>query len=145
MFCWPPLEVATSIPPLEPNAPNRTLRNGRFIALPMRMVSIVPLAPTSVPAMISRLDRSSNPVIATASPVNELRSEMTTGMSAPPIGSTNSTPSASASATMTPYAHVGSTPSVTMTQAASPAMASAISPLTICCPRYVTGRPLMSS
>ena len=37
-------------------------------------------------------------MIATATPVNELSSEITTGMSAPPIGSTKSTPSSSAAA-----------------------------------------------
>ncbi len=83
--------------------------------------------------------------MATARPVNELSSEITTGISAPPIGSTNMTPSTSASATITPYAHVGWMPSVIMTHAASPAIANATIPLTNCCPRYVTGRPVMSS
>ena len=46
--------------------------------------------------MISSVTLNSKPVIATAKPVNELSSEMTTGMSAPPIGSTNSTPNISA-------------------------------------------------
>ena len=40
-----------------------------------------------------------NPAIATAVPVNAFSSEITTGMSAPPIGSTISTPNASAAST----------------------------------------------
>ena len=52
----------------------------------------MPEAPTSVPLMMSAWFRSANPVAATASPVNELSSEITTGMSAPPIGITMSTP-----------------------------------------------------
>ena len=66
----------------------------RFIALPISTVSSVPDAPTSAPLMISTLLPSTNPVEAAATPVNEFSSEMTTGMSAPPIGSTNRMPSA---------------------------------------------------
>ena len=44
---------------------------------------------------------STKPAIATAMPVNELSSEMTTGMSAPPIGSVIVTPKISAAARMT--------------------------------------------
>ena len=51
-------------------------------------MSSVPEAPTSVPLMISAGCASTKPVAATASPVNELSSEITTGMSAPPIGIT---------------------------------------------------------
>ena len=60
----------------------------RFIARPIICVSSVPEAPTSVPEMISTLLCSTKPVAAAARPVNEFSSEMTTGMSAPPIGST---------------------------------------------------------
>ncbi len=65
----------------------------RFIALPISTVSSVPDAPTSAPAMMSTLLPSTKPVEAAARPVNELSSEITTGMSAPPIGSTNRMPS----------------------------------------------------
>ena len=41
------------------------------------------------------------PAIATAVPVNEFRREMTTGMSAPPIGRTIVTPNTRAAARMT--------------------------------------------
>src|ERR1700761_5265104 len=79
-----------------PKAPKSTLVMLRFIALPISTVSSVPDAPTSAPLMISTLLPSTKPVDAAAKPVNELSSEITTGMSAPPIGSTNSTPSSSA-------------------------------------------------
>ena len=78
-----------------PTPANSTLVIGRFIALHISMVSSVPEAPTSVPLMMSALLLSTNPVAATARPVNELSSEITTGMSAPPIGITIITPSTS--------------------------------------------------
>ena len=59
--------------------------------------------------MISTLFPSTKPVIAAASPVNELSSEMMTGMSAPPIGSTNSTPRSSAPPNATKYIGSGTT------------------------------------
>jgi hypothetical protein len=62
----------------------------------MRIVSSVPEAPTSVPPMISAVLLSTKPVEAAASPVNALSSEITTGMSAPPIGSTKRNPKTSA-------------------------------------------------
>ena len=49
-----------------------------------------------MPATIRTLFSSSKPVAATARPVNAFSSEITTGMSAPPIGSTKSTPKSSA-------------------------------------------------
>ena len=60
-----------------------------------------PAAPTSAPATISTGLLITKPAIAAAVPVNELSSEITTGMSAPPIGSTIATPNVSAAATMT--------------------------------------------
>ena len=67
------------------------------MAWPIIRVSSVPDAPTSAPETISRSLCSTKPEAAAAMPVNELSSEMTTGMSAPPIGSTKSTPRSSAS------------------------------------------------
>ena len=81
---------------IAPKAPKSTLVIERFIALPISSVSSVPEAPTSAPEMISTLFSSTKPVAAAARPVKELSSEMTTGMSAPPIGSTKSTPRTSA-------------------------------------------------
>ena len=85
-----------------PNAPNTTFVIVRFIAWPIIWVSSVPDAPTSMPAMISTLFASTKPVEAVARPVNAFRSEITTGMSAPPIAITICTPSTSATAIATP-------------------------------------------
>ena len=49
-----------------------------------------------MPATISAVLSSAMPAAAALRPVNAFRVEMTTGMSAPPIGSTASTPSAPA-------------------------------------------------
>src|SRR5262249_36849594 len=76
-----------------PNAPNSTLANERFMALLIITLSRKPDVPSSAPAMISTLLSSAKPVAAAASPADELSSDTTTGMSAPPMGSTNSTPS----------------------------------------------------
>ena len=62
----------------------------------------MPEAPTSVPATMSRVLFSVKPDAATARPVKELSREMSTGVSAPPMGSTKMAPSASDStSTMT--------------------------------------------
>ena len=55
-------------------------------------VRIVPEEPTSVPATIRTTLSSAKPAAAAASPVKALSSEITTGMSAPPIGSTKRLP-----------------------------------------------------
>jgi len=65
-------------------------------------VSRVPEAPTNVPATMSSVLLSVNPDAATARPVKAFKSEMSTGVSAPPMGSTKMAPSASDStSTMT--------------------------------------------
>ena len=64
----------------------------RFIATAIRFVRIVPDAPTIIPATISAGLFSATPVAAAESPVNAFSSEITTGMSAPPIGSTTRLP-----------------------------------------------------
>ena len=84
--------AAAAPPPLEPNAPNKTFVTGRFIALHMSSVSSVPDEPTSVPATIIALLLIAKPSAATARPVKEFNSEITTGMSAPPMGMTIATP-----------------------------------------------------
>ena len=93
-----------------PNAPKRTFAIERFIARPIISVSNVPDAPTSMPLTISTLFSSSKPPAATARPVNAFSSEITTGMSAPPIGSTKSTPKSSDAATSTQSSHSSCTP-----------------------------------
>jgi hypothetical protein len=62
----------------------------------MIWLRMIPDEPTSAPLMMSTLLSITNPVIAAAIPEYEFSSEITTGMSAPPIGTTRSTPSASA-------------------------------------------------
>src|SRR5688500_6317312 len=78
-----------------PNAPNSTFENDRFIAFDISIESRNPDAPSSAPQMIRMLLPSANPVAAAARPQYELSSATTTGMSAPPIGITISTPSSS--------------------------------------------------
>ena len=56
------------------------------MALHMISVSSVPDAPTSIPADDQHVVVEDEAGAAAARPVNELRSEITTGMSAPPIG-----------------------------------------------------------
>ena len=73
----------------------------RFIASAISLVRIAPDAPTRAPAMIRTGLSSTKPAIATAVPVNEFSSEMTTGMSAPPIGSVIVTPKISDAARIT--------------------------------------------
>ena len=93
--------AVTAVPPAAvctwPKAPNRTLASERPIAWLISVVSNVPDAPTSVPATIKAKLLRTNPLAATESPVKALRREITTGMSAPPIGMTKATPSTSAS------------------------------------------------
>ena len=79
-----------------PNPPAMMLTSERFIASAISLVRMPPAAPTSAPAMISGVLSMTKPAIATAVPVQALSREMTTGMSAPPIGSVASTPRASA-------------------------------------------------
>ena len=55
-------------------------------------VSRVPDAPTSVPATMSSVLLRVKPEAATARPVKELSREMSTGTSAPPMGSTKMAP-----------------------------------------------------
>ena len=55
-------------------------------------VRIKPDAPTREPAMISAEFPIINPVNAAAIPDSELSNDTTTGISAPPIGKTNTTP-----------------------------------------------------
>ena len=84
----------------EPNALKRMLGSERPMALLIKRVRMMPEAPTRVPATISRSESSTKPEAATARPVNEFSSEISTGTSAPPIGSTRITPSTRASTRM---------------------------------------------
>ena len=88
----PTAPVSPSAPPVavttEPNALNKMFGSDRPIALLINRVSRMPDAPTSVPATMSRLLSRVKPDAATARPVKELSSEISTGTSAPPIGRT---------------------------------------------------------
>ena len=66
------------------------------MALHMICVRIRPEAPTSEPATMSSGFCTANPAIEAATPDSEFSSEITTGMSAPPIGSVAVTPTISA-------------------------------------------------
>ena len=68
----------------------------RFIASAISLVRIVPEAPTMMPPTISAVLSSAMPAAAAERPVSAFSSEITTGMSAPPIGSTTMLPSTAA-------------------------------------------------
>src|SRR5437764_1388992 len=83
----PPFVAAAAAGPAAswPNAPKRTFAIERFIARPMRIVSRVPEAPTSIPLTIRTLFSSSKPVAAAARPVKALRNSASeTRAAAPP-------------------------------------------------------------
>ena len=75
--------------------------------------------------------------------MNAFSSEITTGMSAPPIGSTNITPKTSASAMSATIAHCASTPATIATPSAS--RAAEHETFTTFWPGKTIGRPLTSS
>ena len=79
-----------------PNPPATIAGTERFIALAIRFVRIDPDAPTIIPATIIAVLFSAIPMAAADSPVNAFNKEITTGMSAPPIGSTTMFPSSAA-------------------------------------------------
>src|SRR3990167_5827101 len=84
--------LSASLATAAPTPANIMLASDRFIALDMRAVKIKPAAPTSEPAIISTLLLSTQPWPAAASPEYALSNEITTGISAPPIGITSMIP-----------------------------------------------------
>src|ERR1035437_4136037 len=88
----PALVRVACVPSAAPKPPTRILAMERFMALAMSRVRIAPEAPTRAPATMRTTLPTTNPAIATAVPVNAFRSEMTPGISAPPIGRTIVTP-----------------------------------------------------
>ncbi len=117
----------------------------RFIASLISRVRIVPEEPTRVPATISTTLSSANPAAAAASPVNAFSSEITTGMSAPPIGSTKRLPStAEPISTPMKIACEGSSWLIDSETQAARIAASRI-PLKMCWPGSRIGRPETSS
>ncbi len=77
----------------------------RFIATAIRLVRIEPDAPTIMPATIIAVLFSAKPAAAADNPVSALSSEMTTGMSAPPIGNTTNRPMIPASTSSSTIHH----------------------------------------
>ena len=116
------------------------LASDRFIASAISLVRMPPDAPTRAPATIRAQFPMTNPAIATAVPVNAFSSEITTGMSAPPIGSTISTPNASAASTT--MSSAGSDAVVSM-NAAAPIAITASAALSTRPPLKITGWPVM--
>ena len=93
-FCVPAAPPpATDV---SPKFEKSTLPSERFMAFAMSCVSSVPAEPTTVPAMIIAALSSTKPSKPTARPVRALYKEITTGMSAPPMGSVIATPRISA-------------------------------------------------
>ena len=96
-FCSPPAAFACTWP----NAPNSTFANERFMARHMMIDRIRPDDPSRAPAITSSLLSSTNPMATAERPAYEFSSEMTVGMSAPPIGMISSTPNSSESTMIT--------------------------------------------
>ena len=127
--CSPaPLAPSTAPPPPKPPATIAGIE--RFIASAMRFVRIEPEAPTIIPATISAGLFSAIPVAAADRPVKAFSSEITTGMSAPPIGSTTALPSSAAQISMPMNSPSECAPAAMSTPAASARISS--SRLTIC-------------
>src|SRR5215470_10806738 len=135
-----PGSAATAVSPV-PNPPTMMLPMERFMASAISLVKIPPDAPTRAPAMISAQLPITNPAMATAVPVNAFSSEITTGMSAPPIGMTIDIPNAS-DATITIQSAGNPGVDITYPPAASPSAAS--SRLTARAPRNVTGADVIT-
>ncbi|SIN53058.1 Uncharacterised protein [Mycobacteroides abscessus subsp. abscessus] len=79
----------------------------RFIATAIRFVRIEPDAPTIMPATIMAVLFSAKPAAAADKPVMALSSEMTTGISAPPIGNTTNRPITPANTSTATIHHTG--------------------------------------
>ena len=92
--------------------------------------------------MIRRVEESTYPLAATVRPVKALRSEMTIGTSAPPTGSTKSTPKRSDSAARVSS---GVVPIAETTQTDTPRTAASVPAITKRPPGNTTGRVVISS
>ena len=90
----PPAPTGAATAP--PNPPATIAGTDRFIALAIRLVRIDPDAPTIIPATINAVLFSAIPVAAADRPVNAFNNEITTGISAPPIGNTTMFPNTAA-------------------------------------------------
>ena len=134
----PPAAACVTTPPKPPATIDGI---ERFMAFAMRFVRIEPDAPTIMPATISAVLLSAMPAAAADRPVNALSSEITTGMSAPPIGSTIRLPSAAAATSSDDHQRSVSLPGSDRHRARRPRPASSAR-FTNCCARpIVIGRP----
>ena len=79
----------------------------RFIATAIKLVRIEPDAPTIMPATIIAVLFNAKPAAAADNPVKALSNEMTTGMSAPPIGNTTNRPITPASTSTSTISQAG--------------------------------------
>ncbi len=120
-----------------PKPPMMMLASERFIASAISLVRMLPEAPTSAPAVMSATLPMTKPAMATAVPVKAFSSEMTTGISAPPIGSTMVTPKPRAARVRT--IKTGTFPDPVMSQMAPPTMRTASTALTTRAPRKTIG------
>ena len=75
-----------------PKPPKMTLKNDLFIALHIMYERIVPEDPTRAPVIIRAEFSRVKPMPAAAYPEYELSIDITTGISAPPMGIINNTP-----------------------------------------------------
>ena len=99
-----------------------------------------------MPATIRATLSSANPAAAAARPVNAFSSEITTGMSAPPIGSTNRLPSTAAAIRTAMNSACEGSESWLAASTTQPARIPASRmPLTMCWPGKRIGRPEISS
>jgi len=124
------------------NAPNKVPNNERPIASAIKRVKIVPDAPTNVPAMISNVESKTYPLAATVKPVKALSNEITIGTSAPPTGSTKSTPNSS---DRPAKISSGVVPSELTTHPPTPRTETKVAAITKRPAGKITGRVVMSS
>ena len=102
-----------------PTPAKKTLAIERFMASAICLVRIEPEAPTSMPATISAVLSSAMPAAAADRPVKAFSVEITTGMSAPPIGVTASTPKAPADSRISQNSSSESLPAAITTASAT--------------------------
>ena len=100
----------------------------------------MPDAPTIIPATIIAVLLSAIPVAAADRPVNAFSSEITTGMSAPPIGSTIAFPRIAA-ATRIPRMNSACECVPAASTTALTTVINSSTPLMIDCPGSLIGRP----
>ncbi len=131
----PPPEVRST----PPKPPATMAGIERLIASAIRLVRIEPEAPTMMPPTISAVLSSAMPAAAADRPVKAFSSEMTTGMSAPPIGSTNMLPRIAAETRIATNRSSDSEPAAMAT--AQPTAISSSAALTNCWPGSWIGRP----